>query len=243
MKRKLYSERDAEGYFDGLPKGTQDLVFDILNETFDAYVTDTYPYDAKDRTEEIECRSRDGFIPHWFNRGGLEVRVFKTLGDLLSSGAQVSHKKAQAEIERQTEYMLKLHREHVFEKFQDLLKTKGIAPDKINYSDLNYLAEQDADLKQVANYFEDTEHDFLDDSESTIMFTVRFMYHGKIDGEHSASISAAVNTEGPYHRSHISWAPEIFCEGAKEIEITWRNQTELKKALKRALETVCKAVL
>lgn len=69
------------------------------------------------------------------------------------------------------------------------------------------------------------------------------MYHGQEAGIHKASVSVAINTEGPYHRSHIPWSPDTFCEGTKEIEISWKTESGLKKKLVKALKQAKEEVL
>jgi hypothetical protein len=244
-----------EGYFEELPKGTQELVKALLLEVFhDATNLDLYPYDD-DAIEFLECHSRDGFIPHSFNKGGLEIKGFTDLMGIFGSGQFPSHEGARKEIERQIEYSINLVSESVFERNQEVLESRGITQKQTTYGHIQDLIDaqkkqltldgkpqRDGDLDNILEDIQETETEILGGSESSIMYTMRFMYHGKDNGTHSASISAAVNTEGPYHRSHISWAPNVFCEGAKEVEITWRTQKELRQKLKKALEQVSKKV-
>jgi hypothetical protein len=230
-------------YFDALPKGTQELVKDLILEAAqDRDGPEGWKPDDE-AIEEIECRSRDGFIPHSFNCGGLEYSNFTDLMGYWSGGYSVAHKGAAKEIERQIDYMFKLLRENTFEKFNEVLTAKNLKEDDCNYHTIQELVDKgDTELKNVLRYIEDNECEYLGVEDCSIMHSIRFMYHGTIDGVHYASVSAAVNTEGPYHRSHISWAPSVFCEGAKEVEIKWTNQRELKARLKKALANVCKAV-
>jgi hypothetical protein len=228
----------AIGYFEDLAKGTQNLVKELIEEFF----TDNCEVFHAD-IQEIECKSRSGFIPFDSNRGGLEINGFTDLMSIWGSGTYPAHKGAVKEIERQIDYSFDLLAEHCFDKFKELANKYKLTKVDFNYHRMYELEKLHEELEQVTKYIEESEVEFLGDEQSSIMYNIRFMYHGKANGKHSASVSAAVNTEGPYHRSHISWAPNVFCEGAKEIEIEWTNQTELKKELAKALAKVCKEVL
>jgi len=81
------------------------------------------------------------------------------------------------------------------------------------------------------------------DGQCSVMYQLRVMYHPQDDdGVYSASVSAVVNTEGPYHRSSISWAPSVFCEGSKEIKIEYRTVAEFETKLKDSLDLVIKEI-
>ena len=228
-------KRSNETYFEELPQAVQDLVRELIIEAAeDRNGPDGWkPND--ECIENVECHSRDGFIPFSHNKGGLEYNNFTQLSDYWGGGYSVAHAKAQAEIERQIEYSLQCAHE-TFET-NNAEELKGIPADKRNYHDLYELGHG-----KLAEKLSNTEHENLCGDESSIMHSFRFLYHGCEDGIHSASVSAAVNTEGPYHRSHISWAPNVFCEGAKEVEITWRTESGLKRKLKKALADVSKAI-
>lgn len=221
-------------YFDQLPDEVQSLVRELVQET----LNDAPECFGCDRVEDIECCPRSGFIPYSHNRGGIEASDFTDLRVLWGGGIRVAHKKAQKEIERQLELGLEYAREDFFEHNKTELLAIGVTgPEEISYHDL-----YDKGHGTLADAFSEYESEALSGDGSSIMFRVRFLYHGCEDGVHRASISCAVNTEGPYHRSHISWAPGVFCEGAKEIEIEWRTikqlETRLKKALKQTSEEV-----
>lgn len=238
-KRNFY-QNDATGYFEELPKGTQEIINELCLETFET-AGETW---AGPNVESIECKRRDGFIPSSANHGGIMIRGFTDLAHFDSTGEQVAHEGARAEIERQIKYSLECAMEGFKEKYGDELKALGVTDDQINYHDL-YELETKTKNKRFSSLAEELsqyEHENMNDDQSSIMYEVRFMYHGKEDGKHVASVSCAVNTEGPYHRSSISWAPGVFCEGTKETEIEWSNQTELKKVLKKALAETSKAV-
>lgn len=229
-------------FFKNLPKKTQEIVTEMLFETFSDTTNDVV-YADRDRLESIECESRSGFIPFDHNKGGVEIKEFTDLFGILGSGNYPNNKGARKEIERQIDYSLNELADNTFEHFKDLLESKGLTAKNCYYHQMQELVEKHKELSEVVKYIEDGESEVLGSDSSSIMYDMRFMYHGvDKNGVHRASVSAAVNTEGPYHRSHISWAPEVFCEGVKEVEIKWKNQKELKTALKKALDKVSKAV-
>jgi hypothetical protein len=237
--RAIYkTEKSSEGYFESLPKSTQEIVRDLLLEVAkDRNGPEGYKYD-KECIEEIECRSRDGFIAFASNRGGLTYQNFTDLMGYFGGGYQVAHKKAQAEIERQIEYGLECANETFFTDNKEQLEKLGFTQKSVSYHAL-----YDAGHGGLAERLSEYEHENLSGDDSSIMHEFRFLYHGVNEaGEHEASVSAAINTEGPYHRSSISWAPGVFCEGAKEIEITWKTETQLKARLEKALKNCSKEI-
>lgn len=160
--------------------------------------------------EDIEYESRDGFIPFSHNHGGLQLRGFTNVASIIGSGDLPTHQGAADEINRQWDYNREL------------------------------VAEDNPSLDSESDDFFDKVYESADDSESTVMYEIQAMYHGKDNNRHSMSISAAVNTEGPYHRRSISWAPKVFCEGATESEIVWQTAAEFKKKFERAVKNVVK---
>ncbi len=232
----------AIGYFEELPAELQSMVREMLIDAFDnAGKVDTYP-SAEESLEEIECHSRSGFVAYSSNRGGYEVKGFTDIGSIRGSGNYPAHVAARAEIERQVDYSYNLLAQRVFEEFQTLLTARGLTEADCFYHRMDELAQTDPALEAVRRSIEDGESEALGGEYSSIMYSARFLYHGVLNGIHRASISAAVNTEGPYHRSYISWAPNIFCEGAREIEIAWRTDSGLKRKLKAALDVCIKEI-
>lgn len=231
------AKKQSDRYFEELPVGTQAIIKELVKETFihncDVFYTEL---------EEIECHKRDGFIPHSFNRGGIEIKGFTDLMSIWGSGNYPAHKGARKEIDRQIIEGFKDIAQNLYDDNTELAEKHGLKAEDFNYHTIQEIAETYEDFLPVLSDIESMEQEHLSGDYASIMYSIRFMYHGKVNGKHSALISAAVNTEGPYHRSHIPWAPSVFCEGAKEVEIEWTNQVELKRKLKKALETVTKEV-
>jgi hypothetical protein len=242
MKNLKKFESQNNSYWNDLPDKTKELIKElVLDAASNRGGPDCYKPDDE-CIEELEYESRDGFMPFSHNHGGIQYRNFTDLMGYFGGGYSVSHKGAAKEIERQIELSLNMASENTYEKFKSIFDRLAIKKENVTYSYLQDLTEEHPELEDTVQYIQDAEQECLCGDENSIMHEFRFMYHGKEDGKHSASVSAAVNTEGPYHRSHISWAPGVFCEGSKEVEITWKTQSELKKKLKAALAKVSKAV-
>lgn len=242
MKNLKTWKSETGDYWNELPERTKELIKElVLDAASNRGGPDCWKRDGE-CIEELEYESRDGFIPFSHNHGGIQYRNFTDLMSYFGGGYSVSHKGAAAEIERQIEFSLNMASESTYEKFRTMFDRLAIKKENVTYSYLQDLTEEHPELEDAVQYIQDAEMECLAGDESSIMHEFRFMYHGKVDGKHSASVSAAVNTEGPYHRSHISWSPRTFCEGSKEVEITWKTKVELKKKLKAALTKVSKAV-
>ena len=166
---------------------------------------------------------------------GLVINDFTDLSYFSDNCESVSHKGAADDIQRQIDVGLQFAREGFFEKYEAELKTLEIeSADDVSYHDLEGKGRSD-----LAEEFSEYERENLSDDSSSIMYQVRFMYHGTDEkGNHTASVSCAVNTEGPYHRSSISWMPGVFCEGAKEVEIGWKTEKQLQTRLAKTLKDV-----
>lgn len=230
-------------YFDQLPKGTQAIVKVLILEAAESR-SGPEGYKPDDECiEELDCRRRDGFIPNRDNLGGLIYRNFSNLMDYYASGHLPMHVKAEEVIEQQVSYTFENIAEDIYNDYKDLFDKHELTKDDANYNTIQEIAETYPEFKEVLDEIEDYESNSLSCNESSIMHELRFMYHGKdAKGRHRASVSAAINTEAPYHRSNISWSPNTFCEGAKEIEITWTTQADLKVKLKKALAKCSKEI-
>jgi hypothetical protein len=226
-------KQQPEMYFDDLPESIKTIVRDSLEYH---YNVDTFSADF----EDIECKSRDGFWAASHNKGGLIYRGFTDIMMIQGSGCFPNHGKARAEIESQVQYHYDCIAESIYDQFKALIDSKGLNKSHCYYHEMYEQSLKYPELSKVLSEIEEAETCGIEDN--TIMFELRFMYHGMVNGVHSASISAAVNTEGPYHRSSISWMPGKFCEGAKEIEITWRSdksfETKLNTALRKCVSEV-----
>lgn len=226
--KSMFSNDDTlpknESNWDTLPEKTRDMVREmILSAAEDRKGPECWKSD-EECIEELEYRSRDGFSAFDSNRGGITYNNFCTVADYDSGGSSPSHEKAAKEIQSQIDYCLEYARESFFEKNAELLTRLGFTKETVNYHDL-----YDNKASALADELSEYERDSMSDDSSSIMHEFRFLYHGKdASGIHTASVSAAVNTEGPYHRS--------------SIEITWKNTAELKRKLAKALTQVSKEI-
>lgn len=185
----------------------------------------------------LECRSRDGFIAASDNCGGYQFNNFTTLGYIEGTGSRFASKEACEQIQKQTDQGYKYALEAFKENNADAIK--GIPEDKLNYHDLYELGHGKL-AEELSNY----EQENLSGDEDTIMINLRILYAGIDDnGVHTAFVSAAVNWEGPYHRSHISWMPGFKCEATKEVEVTFKNLREAKTKLTKAMKLVKEQII
>lgn len=220
------------GYYKELPLEIQELIQKILEEHFNKNIlVDTWGQNGSFSIDEIECERRDGFIPHSFNKGGIEIKGFSDLFAVWGSGYYPKNKKSLKAIEKTIYYSLDCAKESFFEHNKEILNKYKLSLDDINYHDLK--DSKYDEIKSLAEKYSEYEDKNLQGDYSTIMYSIRFMYHGKDSkGIHTASISAAINTEAPYHRQH-------YDDNSKEIEISWRKESGLKTKLIKALKFVC----
>lgn len=250
MFHSIHTDNPSKLYFDQLLEAIQRIVKDALIEAANSRQgPEGYKPDAE-CLNEVECRSRDGFIASSANRGGLIYQNFCTLSDYWGGGYVPRHAKAAQYIKNQINSSLKQAQEACYDEFEPLCLDLGIVPDDIHPIILDeYLKtsealtpDQKSQLNSLIQSISDLETESLSDEQSTVMHEFRFMFHGKSKGIYSASVSAAINVEAPYHRSHISWMPNAFCEGAKEVTITWKTPNGLKRSLAKALKEVSEAI-
>lgn len=252
-------KNESVGYFESLPKGTQELVKQLILEAAGNRNGPEGYKSEEDCISDVECHSRDGFTAYNHNKGGFLYRNFAEQYDYYGGGYELAHIEANnclqkiinENLENASQIVIHDIGAEEFEYYFSSDKSKVTCEhineviEALQKGDSNYgfKNENISKLEGWATLFQDTRDGGLVGDNSTVMHEFRFMYHGKNrKGLHTASVSAAVNLEAPYHRSSISWAPGVFCEGAKEVEITWKNQAELKRKLSKALKQVSKAV-
>lgn len=243
LAKKIKEENET--YFNSLSTATQDIVKQTLFRAYENVEPQGYK-DDESCLESIECERRDGFIPNSYNHGGLIYRNFTDLMEYFGSGFKVFHEEVAEDIQKQIDYAFETIRQDIFEDHKNLCLRNNIDVDNCDYWSLqqfvetsnNLTHEEKKELNQMLNDIQEMESERLSGDDSSIMHELRFMYHGKENGLHSASVSAAINTEAPYHRSSISWAKDVFCEGSNEVEIAWKTDKELKSKLAKALKHV-----
>lgn len=231
LKIKDFNRDRNEGYFENLAKGTQEMVKDAILEATDFIQVDMWKNDS-DSLEEIECHSRDGFMAFDHNRGGLEYSNFTDLMGIWGSGYFPKATKSHDYVQVLVDYNLQSATKAFFDKNRAELGKLGIkAISKVSYHDLYECGES-----KLAEELSEYENEHTSGEQSSVMYNLRFMYHRKdAKGIHTASVSAAINCEAPYHRPGRN-------ELSKEIEISWKNQNELKKKLKLSFAKVSKEI-
>lgn len=245
---------NSSKYFDELPKSTQEIVKEaILKAATDRNGPECYKSEEHS-ISSIECLARDGFIPFNSNKGGLVYQNFTTLSEYWGGGYVPQHKGAAKEIQRQIDMSFDQVADYMVDNIgkQDMEKYFSSDKSKVNYRNISELQEtlekqdQTESAKKVSSWvsqIQDIETECLGNDESSIMHEIQFKYEGKnAKGLQVAYISATLNTEGPYHRSSMPWAPEVFCEASEGVEITWRNNAELKRKLAKAFAKVTKSI-
>ncbi len=209
---------------------------DITKETLTEYF-DNHTNEIEGKIETIECEARDGFIPYSHNKGGFTCIGFTYVGNIVGSGYFPSHKEAATDIQKQQDYMLECLSEEIYAKYKELFDSLGLTDKDGYYHKIGDIAEKDPRFEKVQSDIENGEC-CMGDGQDSVMYELRVMYHD----DNKASVSAVVNTEGPYHRSFISWAKDVFCEGAKEVGIEWVDKNDYATKLKDALDTVIKPI-
>lgn len=234
-----------------------------LNDTAKSIVNEVMRSTAKNRSgpksdnsfehciSDIEFEDHSGFIAFESNCGGITYSDFVFLYDYLSTEHSPKHVKASEKIKSLMKSSLTMIQDELADEIGEIKMKFYFKGDKtkLNYKHLSIMEENlrtNTKLKVDSEFiqnclerFQDLEHSYLTDSESTVMHELCFLYHGKDEtGCYSATVSAAVNTEAPYHRKSIAWTPETFCEGGNEVEIKWKNNAELKRKLTKAFNKV-----
>ena len=171
-------------------------IFDVLKDKIDDAVEDissTYDQANDSNGEEVESKSRDGFIP--YTNGGYSSKWFEYINTLSASGASLPTSVLDKEMQRQVDYVYELAMDRFVEENEELVKEIG--EDKVNYHDLYELGYGDE-----AESLSEMESDMGDDS---ILMEVEAMYYAPhnergIDGKNTIRLSGSVNLEAPYHR-------------------------------------------
>lgn len=204
---------------------------DSIIKDFMTDLDSTYDYGFGKDVEPLECRSRDGFIPHSHNCGGYDKEYYTSIADIWGSGCDLTG-------ELNTERAHKVYED----AFENLIKydlDRTLTPDQIkvlqdipkekwNYHDLSDLGHSD-----IAETMDEYTYDWM--RECSIWFGYRAMYEGKSEnGWHTLMIYACAN-ESEY------WG---MCgrgsETVQEHEVKFRNAKELQtklESIKSALES------
>lgn len=183
-------------------------------------------YETSGEIEEVEHKSRDGFISS--NDGGYSYAGFVPLEHLFGSGSfgQMTNG-AQKHVQGIYDQGLEMALDAFKEKYAK--EIDGIPEDKLNYNDLydmkkGDLAERLSELEMEMN------------ADDTVMFLIRAFMEDDSDREQGItwSIQSAINWETPYHR------PGSNNEDYKEVFIEFKDQEDMKKNFNKVLKAVKK---
>ncbi len=200
-------------------------VFDILKENIDDTVEDLYStYEGSERAEgeEVESKSRDGFIP--YANGGYYSRWFEYSNQLEGSGIGLPTKSLDDKIEEFRENNREYARERFEEDYPEIVQELGI--ENIEYGSL-----YDAGYSDEAEELDEYERD--DDS---VMMEIQALYYSPDndraeDGKHTIRLSGVVNLEAPYHRTGN-------LEDFIEKTFTFSSYKDLEDKLEKGLSEV-----
>jgi len=208
----------------------QSIIKEMLEEASENISDDMHP-----NLEEIECHSRDGFIRDSENFGGFTATTFDFLSSYWGSGLRYSSKLANKHLDKSVEYSLESAKENFIDQYAAELGALEINEDQVNYHDLYELKQS-----YLAEKLSEFELESMNDD--TIMLQIRVMYNGSENGKHSAEVSSVINWESPYHRSsgavYRNCGFRMETEDVKVVNIEWKNNTELKTKLAKALKKV-----
>ncbi len=221
MKKNL-KERGDDGLIENHPEWAA-IVKDEVERAKES-VESKYELGGRD-IEEVEHKSRDGFSSS--NDGGYVWSDFSNISYLMGTGYVSSlPKKAAKAVEDEYDANNKMALEQFKETYAK--EIEGIPEDKLNYHDLYELKKGD-----LAEKLSELESDHNSDDHSTVMFQVRVMFYAGEGDEHSMTVQAAVNWGAPYHRSKDG-------EDYEEIDFDFKNEAELKKHMKSAMDKCIK---
>ena len=172
-------------------------IYEILKDKIDDSVEDiesTYEQATNTKGEEVESKSRDGFIP--FTNGGYSSRWFEYSNMLEGSGMNLPTNSLDEKIEEFRER----NREYGFERFEE--EYPEIVEELGGIENVNYSELEDAGYSSEAD---DLDMFMQDDDDSIMMEVEAFYYTPNNDrgenGKHTIQLSGVVNLEAPYHRS------------------------------------------
>lgn len=162
----------------------------------------------EDSIYKLECRSRDGFIPHSWNHGGYGADGFTRLDSPIGSGMMTGSKKV-------NDLINKYYDQREDEVLEGFLKEKN-------------LTELDTEDQELMNeYWERLNDSFCSDYDA-INLNYQGRYLGYERGVHTISLNLFWSlTDAPYHRSS---------DDDMEIVIKFRSMDtkKFKKELEKA---------
>jgi hypothetical protein len=203
-------------------------VFEVLKDQINDSIDDLpkdFEYADDYKGEEVESKSRDGFIP--FTDGGYEARWFEHINYFSGSGNSLPTKALEDEMQRQVEQNYEYAKDRFKDEYTEIVEELG--EENIDYNSL-YEAGYEDEAEQLSEW----ESDY--DGDGTIMCEIGAYYYSPengrgIDGEHTIRLFGLVNLESPYHRSGN-------LEDRFDIDITFDSISELEKKVNDGLKKI-----
>nr|BFD64933.1 hypothetical protein BdHM001_36140 [Bdellovibrio sp. HM001] len=222
-KRLEFDKLDENPELNEIVKNAVAAAFEKLDDNFETW--------AK-QIEEVECRSRDGFISS--NDGGWCAISFLDLYGLFGGGFQSKfNEEIQAKLNSLYEHGLDIAKESFISDHKEELEKLQIPEDKISYHDL-YELKQGKLAEKLSEY----EHECNSGEQSSVMLQVEAFINRSSRGEgRSIHIACAVNWEAPYHRrgKDREWFAQADIEFKSASELKARLTPALNKLVKKAL--------
>lgn len=218
MNTQEYRSRQHNGYLDDHAE-----IKAVIHDWLEGLELDRYgvAYD-KPRLEEIECRSRDGFIAHSHNRGGFDLEYLSQVSSCVGSGCGPDL----AAIDKSADWAYGAALEWFKETKAD--EIQGLPDDKLNYHDLCELGRSD-----LAEWLAESEYEHMN---TPVWWGVRAMYEGQDEnGIHTLSIYASGNVSEYYGFAGKG------SETKAQHEIRFRTASGLRRQLERLTKKVERA--
>jgi hypothetical protein len=206
MNRFAYKEKT---YLDQLPE-FESIIRDYI-DSLDTNYSDGY---LTDEITPIECRSRDGFMPHGHNCGGFDKQWITDLHTVWGSGCSLGNYDSAAADKEYAEALEMFIKYDASDEMKALLQ--ALPEDKQNYHDLYELGHG-----HIAEKLDEYCSDWL--IGSYIYYGYRAMYEGCNNGWHTLMIYACAN-QSEYYDAFRG-------DTLAEIEIKFRNAAELNTKL------------
>ncbi len=224
---EIYSSKFPQGFSEGGETISREEIVEVLKDELEDVLEDAnQEYEGQDiEGEEVEYKSRDGFIP--FTDGGYEYRFFVYGNYLTGSGKSLPTNTLDGELERQQELNLEYGKERFAEEYPELVKELG--EENIDYGFLSDKGYQDE--------AEELDEMSMPDDDS-IMFEVEAFYYNPdndrgIDGKHTIVLTGSVNMEAPYHRTGNY-------EDYTQDKFTFDSIEDLKEKLQKGIDKISK---
>jgi len=182
----------------------------------------SFPEAIEQDIETIECRSRDGFIPHSHNCGGFDKQWWTDFSMIQGTGYEVVGYGTKEANDEYTEALETFFKYDLPDEYKSLVDS--LPSDKLNYHDLEDLGHTDL-IEALEEYTDDWLRHCM------VWFGYRAMYEG-IDSEgiHTLYIYSCTN-QSEYYGAFGNGSDTIA-----EHEITFTTPLELKFKLNQIKE-------